>query len=355
MANPIGLAITAIAGGACLIYKYWEPISGFFADLWSGVKTKVSAVWTWLKSSFSWNPISMISSAWSGISTALSSPLEAGKTAIKAVWDGIKSIFKGSWMPEIDTSGLPSAVDALTGIVKKGWDVLSGIFGSIIAGATALGETVTLVWQCLISIKLRQACQVLEKWSRSIHRIPLTSQFPVILGKTKKISCAWFLQIMSVINYLSKKGFSMTEVMMILGSFEFKIATAAFQSLNRRHSQNKAVLKRIGRKSASQHIGTELGSIKLNGVILPHWNGGWGQMDRLRAMADSGNPYILIDGFGKNWGLWEITDVVEKNSGYFNGAPLQIDFDVTLQEYGEDAGSGIDLLSLGLSIASRLL
>jgi len=146
----------------------------------------------------------------------------------------------------------------------------------------------------------------------------------------------------------------MTDVMMILGGFEFKIPTAAFQTLERRHRQNKAVLKRVGRKSATQHINTDVGSIKLNGFILPHWNGGWGQMDRLRAMADSGDPFTLIDGFGRNRGRWEIVEVGEKESDYLNGAPLRIDFDVTLQEYGEDQGNGLDLLTLGLAVGSRL-
>ena len=58
---------------------------------------------------------------------------------------------------------------------------------------------------------------------------------------------------------------------------------------------------------------------------------------------------------GRNWGRWEIVEVGEKDGDYLNGAPLRIDFDVTLQEYGEDSGGGLDLLSLGLSIASRFL
>lgn len=37
--NPIGLVITAIAGAAYLIYRYWEPISGFFSGVWSQVQT----------------------------------------------------------------------------------------------------------------------------------------------------------------------------------------------------------------------------------------------------------------------------------------------------------------------------
>ncbi|CAM6362731.1 phage tail tape measure protein [Klebsiella michiganensis] len=35
--NPIGLAVTAIAGGAYLIYKNWTPIKKFFVDLWADV------------------------------------------------------------------------------------------------------------------------------------------------------------------------------------------------------------------------------------------------------------------------------------------------------------------------------
>jgi TP901 family phage tail tape measure protein len=37
LANPIGLAAAAIAAAAVLIYKYWEPIKGFFIGLWTGV------------------------------------------------------------------------------------------------------------------------------------------------------------------------------------------------------------------------------------------------------------------------------------------------------------------------------
>ncbi|EOK5395656.1 phage tail tape measure protein [Pseudomonas aeruginosa] len=36
--NPIGLAVTAIAGGAYLIYKNWEPIKAFFLGLWEEIK-----------------------------------------------------------------------------------------------------------------------------------------------------------------------------------------------------------------------------------------------------------------------------------------------------------------------------
>jgi hypothetical protein len=61
--NPLGLAITAIAVAALLIYKYWEPTKTFFADLWTTITTiftnaklTVSSIssdlWTTIKTSF---------------------------------------------------------------------------------------------------------------------------------------------------------------------------------------------------------------------------------------------------------------------------------------------------------------
>lgn len=47
--NPIGLAITAIAIAAFLIYKYWGPISQFFSQLWQTVKTIFNDSVTWIQ------------------------------------------------------------------------------------------------------------------------------------------------------------------------------------------------------------------------------------------------------------------------------------------------------------------
>ncbi len=74
--NPIGLIITGIGLAALVIYKYWEPISGFFTGLWEGVKgifgaaanfigsifdgifssimSKIELVGGWMKTARSW-------------------------------------------------------------------------------------------------------------------------------------------------------------------------------------------------------------------------------------------------------------------------------------------------------------
>lgn len=41
--NPIGLAVTAIAGGAYLIYKNWEPLTKWFAGLWQDITATFDA------------------------------------------------------------------------------------------------------------------------------------------------------------------------------------------------------------------------------------------------------------------------------------------------------------------------
>lgn len=46
--NPIGLAVTAIAGAALLIYTYWGPIKNFFAELWGGIKNTFAQVIEWI-------------------------------------------------------------------------------------------------------------------------------------------------------------------------------------------------------------------------------------------------------------------------------------------------------------------
>lgn len=51
--NPIGLAITAIAGAVYLIYRNWEPISTFFKKLWSQVSQAFNAGWEALNNAVS--------------------------------------------------------------------------------------------------------------------------------------------------------------------------------------------------------------------------------------------------------------------------------------------------------------
>jgi hypothetical protein len=66
--NPIGIAITVIAGAAFLIYKYWEPIKAFFGGLWSSVKEAFAGGFTGINSLIAnWSPLGLFYRAFAGV------------------------------------------------------------------------------------------------------------------------------------------------------------------------------------------------------------------------------------------------------------------------------------------------
>ncbi len=71
ISNPIGLIITAIAIGAALIIKYWEPISAFFKKLFEPVVATFKNVWAWIEKMW---------------------------TKAKEIFNGIKEWVKDSWV-----------------------------------------------------------------------------------------------------------------------------------------------------------------------------------------------------------------------------------------------------------------
>jgi hypothetical protein len=67
-ANPVMLAIIAVvvALGAAVyaIYKNWDPLKGWFENLWTGIKAIFEQGWENLKTMLSWSPLGLIMQAW---------------------------------------------------------------------------------------------------------------------------------------------------------------------------------------------------------------------------------------------------------------------------------------------------
>lgn len=76
-ANPIGLIALALAGAAALIYAYWEPICGFFSEVWDGIARGIPAVWE------------RISGFFSRIGDAVAAVAGTVKNAFAAAWKWI--------------------------------------------------------------------------------------------------------------------------------------------------------------------------------------------------------------------------------------------------------------------------
>jgi len=108
LANPIGLAIAAIAVGAFVLIKYWKPIKAFFGKIWQGFKVL-----------FAWSPAGLLMRGFGVAFKWLKNIFTSPKDSANKTWNFFKTLF--AWSP--------------VGIMMKGWKVLpnlfSGIFGKL--------------------------------------------------------------------------------------------------------------------------------------------------------------------------------------------------------------------------------
>ena len=125
-----------------------------------------------------------------------------------------------------------------------------------------------------------------------------------------------------------------------LGDFNFGIDTAAFEGLDRTSEYRWVSKDRLGRPPARQYMGPGSEKITLKGVIYPRWKGGLGQVNAMRALAGKGEalPFFYTDEkISQNMGLWTIDAITEGRSFFTkDGAPLKIEFNLSLSAYGED-------------------
>lgn len=126
----------------------------------------------------------------------------------------------------------------------------------------------------------------------------------------------------------------MSTVMMQLGSYQFSINTAAYQSLQRSTDYRWAQQETYGALPTLQHTGPGTESITLQGVIFGEFKGGTGQPEALRRLAAQGLPQQMVSGEGDVMGLWVIEKVTETQSIFaVAGLPRQQEFSLQLKRY----------------------
>lgn len=139
--NPIGLAITAIAVGAYLIYTYWEPIKTFFGNLWDWVGQKFSAAGQWI--SEKWTGISnWFGSIWDSLGLLFSNgianigsfishfnPLQLFQTVFSTVlnWFGID-------LPSRFSGFGQNIIDGLVNGIKNAWELAKNTVSELGSG-----------------------------------------------------------------------------------------------------------------------------------------------------------------------------------------------------------------------------
>ncbi|MGR6871253.1 phage tail protein [Pseudomonas sp. HK3] len=133
-----------------------------------------------------------------------------------------------------------------------------------------------------------------------------------------------------------------SRIMWVLGGFIFSRDTVAPAQTSRSTQYKWAAQQRVGRDDALQYLGPGKDTKIMNGDIFPEYKGGTEQISALRILAEQGEALMLVDGRGYVYGRWCITSINEVRELFFeNGAPKKIEFNITLERYGEDEGSDV--------------
>ncbi|WP_445620649.1 phage tail protein [Kushneria sp. Sum13] len=126
-------------------------------------------------------------------------------------------------------------------------------------------------------------------------------------------------------------------MLMALGMFVFQTNTVPYQELQRRTEWRHASQSRVGDRPAYQYLGPGTDTITLSGTLLPEFTGGRLNLDEIRDMADQGRAWPLVEGTGRQYGLWVITGVDETSSTlYRDGAAAKIEFSLTLEHVDDE-------------------
>ncbi|WP_438767920.1 phage tail protein [Kushneria sp. TE3] len=136
-------------------------------------------------------------------------------------------------------------------------------------------------------------------------------------------------------------------MLMALGVFVFQTSTVPYQELQRRTEWRHASQSRVGDRPAYQFLGPGTDTITLSGTLLPEFTGGRPSLDEIRDMADRGQAWPLVEGTGRQYGLWVITGVDETSSTlYRDGAAAKIEFRLDLEHVDDDRTDMIGDLTL---------
>lgn len=120
-------------------------------------------------------------------------------------------------------------------------------------------------------------------------------------------------------------------MMMSLDQFAFGLSTLAHQELQRQSTWRHAKTPRVGAREASQFLGPGEDTFTLSGVLMPNLIGSRDSLDQLRAMADKGEAYALVDGNGTVYGAYLIENMTEGHTEFdAYGVAARIEFTLIL-------------------------
>lgn len=127
-------------------------------------------------------------------------------------------------------------------------------------------------------------------------------------------------------------------MLMALGMFIFEIPSLAHDEMQRKAQWVHARSGRVGARDATQYVGPGAETVSLSGAVYSEITDGAVCIDQLRAMADEGDAYPLLDGTGLVFGNYVIEAIDERHAAIMaDGRARRIDFAIDLLRVDDPA------------------
>ena len=120
---------------------------------------------------------------------------------------------------------------------------------------------------------------------------------------------------------------------MVLGDFIFGLSQGfAYSTLTRSTDGGWSDMAIVASKPLSRQSGQTLEKLTFGGTAM--YAVGMARLDDLRALQNARAPLPLVDGVGRNWGLWRINSVVEIQSNVIDdGTAMVMTWTLVLEEF----------------------
>ena len=131
--------------------------------------------------------------------------------------------------------------------------------------------------------------------------------------------------------------------MLMFGDVPFEAPGTAYRTLKRTSEYRQPSQDRVHQRPIHQFTGLGRDTVTLDGVVFPGHFGasGLAHLTRLRALAEAGEPRILVAGSGEVFGKYVVTGIKETRTRVFrDGAPRRVAWRLSLARYGDDAPGG---------------
>lgn len=120
--------------------------------------------------------------------------------------------------------------------------------------------------------------------------------------------------------------------LMTLGMFVFGLDSLPYQSLLRTSEWRHGGQERHLAREANQYLGPGAETVTITGLLVPEVAGSFASFDTLRAMADTGDDFPLMDGLGRVFGDYVILRLEEEHRQIMaGGLPRQAGFTIELK------------------------